>query len=155
MVHVHNRSVVAVPVEFAFAYAADFGRAAEWIFGISALEVRGDIPIGLGAVYRGSMKLGPKTLHSTIEVVDWQQDSRVGTDTVEGFVNRSKWLFEPVGDTKTAITVDIDYELPGGLAGRALGIAIEPFVAIAVRHSDRTLKEILERDFGRTATPSG
>lgn len=145
MVHVHNRSVAAVPLAFAFDYTADFRHAAEWMFGISALDVVGDIKSGLGTVCDGSIKLGPKTLHSKVEVTAWERDKVIATKSIEGFVNNSIWRFQSVGEDRTEITADVIYELPGGIAGRALGRIIEPFVHLAVKHSDEKLKHQLEQ----------
>ena len=36
------------------------------------------------------------------------------------------------------------YFLPGGLAGRAMGKALEPIVALSVRHSDAALRKNIE-----------
>ncbi|MGI8678957.1 MAG: hypothetical protein ACR2LX_09770 [Jatrophihabitans sp.] len=36
------------------------------------------------------------------------------------------------------------YELPGGLAGKALGKAMEPIVGMSVRHSDAALRKNIE-----------
>ena len=43
------------------------------------------------------------------------------------------------------MTVDFRYDLPGGLAGKALGKIIEPFVAQAIRHTDATLRRQVEQ----------
>lgn len=145
MVHVHNESVIAAPQQFVFDYMGDFTNVPEWLFGITKLETISDIKQGLGAVYDGSMKLGPKTLHSVIKISRWEPPTAVETDHVSGFVFRSKWAVEAPSSESTRVIADIDYELPGGMAGRALGKIIEPFVAIAVRHSDETLRKKLEK----------
>lgn len=152
MARIQNHSVVAVPAEFAFGYTADFRNAATWMFGITRLEVVGDIELGLGAVYEGSIKLGPKTLHSTTEVTVFEPGHAVGTESTAGFVNRSTWRFQALGDNRTEILADLEYELPGGLAGRALGRVIEPFVHVAVKHSDEALSRQLVRQYQVHAT---
>lgn len=57
------------------------------------------------------------------------------------------WQFDSTGPESGVLTVDVHYQLPGGLAGRALGAAIEPFVAIAVRHTDAKLRQVLEERY--------
>lgn len=144
MVHIHQESIVSAPQGFVFDYLGDMRNAGEWLFGIDRLEITGDLEHGLGTVYDGSVKLGPKTLHSHVKVVRWEPPSIVGFESVRGFVNRSTWTTRAVDATTTEIIVDLTYELPGGLAGRILGQVIEPFVALAVRHSDETLRNKLE-----------
>ena len=70
------------------------------------------------------------------------QDHRLRVD--QGFKNWSRWQFAPEGPTRTKIDVTFGYELPGGLAGRALGKALEPVVALSVRHSDEALRREIE-----------
>jgi hypothetical protein len=52
-----------------------------------------------------------------------------------------------VGPAETKIGVTFSYELPGGLAGRVLGKALEPIVALSVRHSDEALRRAIEARF--------
>jgi uncharacterized membrane protein len=144
MVHIHRSSTAHAPLEVAFAYVDDYRTVPEWLFGVQKFEPVGDLDRGLGAVFDGSMKLGPTTLHSTIEVTRWKADELIAFESIKGFVNRSTWHFASAGPEATELTVDFEYELPGGLAGKALGRAIEPFVAIAVRHTEHTLREKVE-----------
>ena len=147
MVHVQHVSTIAVPRDFAFDYVADFRNGGEWVFGVTKLEIVGQTQYGLGAVCDGSIKLGPTTLHSHTKIVRWQPPDIVALESVKGFVHRSTWAFSKAGDETTELVADISYELPGGLAGRALGKAIEPFVGIAVRHSDKALRQVLEQRY--------
>lgn len=145
MVDIHHASTAKAPVGVVFAYVDDHRTVPDWMFGLSRLEPVGEKDHGLGAVFDGSMKLGPKTLHSTVEVTEWEQDKVIGMKSVKGFVNWSTWRFNPVDDESTELAVDFTYELPGGMAGRALGKVIEPFVSIAIKHTEQTLRTNVER----------
>lgn len=153
MVHIHSRQVVGVPVDLAFEYTADFRNAATWVFGVTQLEVVGDRQAGLGTVYRGSIKLGPTVLSSEVEIVGWETNARLITKSIAGFVNSCTWQFRGMGDHETELVVDVDYELPGGIAGRALGRIIEPFVSIAVHQSEKALVRILNERYKDVACP--
>jgi uncharacterized membrane protein len=83
-------------------------------------------------------------LSSTIEVTEWEQDSVIAFDSIKGFTNRSTWRFSAAGEEHTKISVVFSYELPGGLAGRAMSRALEPIVALSVRHSDHNLRSHIE-----------
>lgn len=145
MVDIHHTSTANAPVAVMFEYMDDYRTVPKWMFGMSKLEPIGDKERGLGAVLEGSMKLGPKTLHSTVEVTQWEQNKVLAMKSIKGFVNRSTWHFTPVDDETTELTVDFTYELPGGMAGRALGKVIEPFVSIAIKHTESLLREQVEK----------
>lgn len=145
MLHnVHVESTIAAPVEFAFDYVADFRNGSEWVFGVSKLEIVGELQHGLGTVFDGAIKLGPTTLRAQSKIVRWERPHVVGFESIKGFVNRSTWTLNDPGDGTTELVGDIVYEVPGGLAGRALGKAIAPFVGIALRQSEKALREVLE-----------
>jgi hypothetical protein len=40
--------------------------------------------------------------------------------------------------------VKLSYTVPGGLAGRAVGRALEPIVALSIRHIDSALRRNVE-----------
>ncbi|MGH3433508.1 MAG: SRPBCC family protein [Thermocrispum sp.] len=145
MVDIHHTSTANAPVSLMFEYMDDYRMVPKWMFGLSRMEPLSEQTSGVGAVYDGSMKLGPKTLHSTVEVTRWERDEAIAMSSVKGFVNRSTWVFEAVDDEHTRLRVDFVYELPCGLAGRALGKVIEPFVAVAIRHTESQLREQVER----------
>ena len=57
------------------------------------------------------------------------------------------WRFTSTGPTTSKIEVRFSYEVPGGLAGRALGKALEPIVSLSVRHSDEALRKQIEQRY--------
>lgn len=145
MVHIHHSSVCNAPVSVAFGYIDDYRTAPEWMFGLSKFEPVGEKVQGLDAVFQGSMKLGPKTLHSTVKITQWEQDKLIGIDSIKGFVNQSTWQFTSVGEEATELSVDFTYELPGGMAGKAVGRVIEPFISVAIRHTEHSLRDHIEK----------
>lgn len=152
MVHIHHKARSKTPVEFAFDYMTDFRNARDWLFGVTLLEVRSEIQQGLGTVYEGGMKLGPKVLGAVFEVDRLERPSVMHLEYVSGFEVRSLWEFRSIDDEESELELNLDYELPGGIAGKALGRLIEPFVAIAVRHSDATARKILEARYAESKT---
>ncbi len=137
-IHIHRETECAAPVEQVFAYVADYRNVPQWLYGISAFQPTTEVDYGLGAVFDGSMNLGAK-LHSTIEVTGFEEGKTIEMDSIKGFKNTSRWTFEKVGASATRISADVSYTLPGGIAGKALGKVIEPFVKIAVNHSSAAL----------------
>jgi len=147
MVDIHHSAVVGVPVEVAFDYVTSIHNVPEWLYGVRRVAVVSGVDSGLGAVYEGTIKVGA-TLRSRIEVTGWEPGRLMTVESRHGFVNRSTWRFESLGPERTQLTADVSYELPAGLAGKALGKAIEPFVSIAVRHSDSRLRRRLTELYG-------
>lgn len=140
-IHIHKETECAAPVEKVFAYVADYRNTPDWLYGISKFVPTTELDYGLGSVFEGSMNLGV-TLHSTVEVTKFEEGRMFEFESIKGFKNASHWTFEASSPTTTLIKADVQYELPGGLAGKALGKAIEPFVKIAVKHSSEHLAKL-------------
>jgi uncharacterized membrane protein len=144
MVDIHHEGSANAPLHVAFAYIDDYRTTPEWMFGISQFEPVGELDHGKGAVFQGTFQVKPVKLHSTVECTDWEQDRLIAFNSIKGFRNWSTWRFERISDNQTKVIVDFTYELPGGLAGKALGKALEPIVALTVRHSDAALRRNVE-----------
>ena len=151
MVDIHHEGTCAAPVDVAFAYVNDYRNATQWMFGLADFAPHGDKDEGLGAVFNGTFQVRPVKLHSTVECTDWAQDELIAFESIRGFKNSSVWRFMSLGPTSTKIHVQFSYEVPGGLAGRALGRALEPIVSMSVRHSDEALRKHIEQRHRDTA----
>jgi uncharacterized membrane protein len=144
MVDIHHKGACEAPLDVAFAYLDDYRTATDWMFGLAKFEPTGDQDQGLGAVFDGTFQVKPVKLSSTVKVTEWEQDKVIGFESIKGFKNWSTWRFTAAGPSRTEIDVVFSYELPGGLAGRAMGKALEPIVAVSVRHSDAALRRGIE-----------
>jgi uncharacterized membrane protein len=144
MVDIHHEGECAAPLEVAFAYCDDYRNATDWMFGLQKFVPAGDKEHGLGATFDGTFSVKPVKLHSTIEVTEWEENAVIAFKSIKGFANESTWHFYADGPTRTKVKVDFSYYLPGGLAGKALGRALEPLVALSVRHSDAALRKNIE-----------
>ncbi|MEO9140125.1 MAG: SRPBCC family protein [Jatrophihabitans sp.] len=145
MVDIHHEGFAEAPLSVAFAYIDDTSNVPDWMFGISkfhAVDPANDH--GLGAVYEGIFEVRPVKLKSVVEVTAWELDVHIELTSIKGFKNSSTWRFTAAGPTRTKLQVTFSYELPGGLAGRALGRVMEPIVALSVRHSDAALRKHIE-----------
>jgi uncharacterized membrane protein len=151
MVEIHHEGSCAAPVDVAFSYVDDYRNATKWMFGLAEFAPEGAKDHGLGAVFKGTFQVKPVKLHSTVECTDWEQDELIAFESIKGFKNSSVWRFTSTGPASTKIEVQFSYEVPGGLAGRALGKALEPIVGISVRHSDEALRKHIEQHYQDTA----
>jgi uncharacterized membrane protein len=152
MVDIHHQGVCEAPLDVAFAYLDDYRNATDWMFGLASFTPTGEPEHGLGAVYHGTFQIKAVKLSSTIRITEWEPNARIAFQSISGFRNWSTWRFSAPTPTRTQVDVTFSYELPGGLAGRALGKALEPIVAISLRHSDEALRRAIEARY--RATPS-
>ncbi|OBK86201.1 SRPBCC family protein [Mycolicibacter sinensis] len=146
MIQIQSCSTISVPTSFAFAYVADFSLMPEWLYGIQAIRCVNNIPSGVGSRYEGAIKVGA-TLQSSIEIIAHEPNRLLATESRSGIINQTSWLFHELSKELTEVHMTIDYELPGGMAGRVLAKAIEPFISIAVTSTERNLKNNLETRF--------
>jgi uncharacterized membrane protein len=147
MVDIHHEGTCAAPRDVAFAYVDDYRNATEWMFGLADFTPDGDKDHGLGAVFNGTFQVKPVKLHSTVECTGWSQDELIAFTSIKGFKNSSTWRFVSTGPATTKIEVTFSYEVPGGLAGKALGRVLEPIVSMSVRHSDEALRKHIEQRY--------
>ncbi|UGT71019.1 SRPBCC family protein [Nocardia gipuzkoensis] len=125
--------------ESAFAFVNDYQNLPRFLHGVESFTPVGEQTEGVGATFDGHMKLGPASLKSRIEVVRWEENYAIGVKSIKGFQIESTFLFHDKGDRLCTVDAIVDYRVPGGLAGRALGKTIEPFVKIAVQHTTHNL----------------
>jgi uncharacterized membrane protein len=145
MVDIRHEGSCDAPLDVTFAYCDDYRRVADWMFGVAAFgPAEGAKDQGLGAVFDATFSVKPVRLSSTIEVTDWVHEERIAFRSITGFSNSSTWHFAADGPERTTIRVVFSYDLPGGLAGKVLGRALEPIVALTVRQSDQALRREIE-----------
>lgn len=149
MIHVRHSAVSAVPVDVAFAYINDYRNVPHWMFGVSEFYPDGEFDQGLGATFDAAMQIGPSTVRAKLEITEWEKDRVITLASLGDVANSSTWEFTRTADEKTELTVDFAYKLPDGLAGKALGLVVGPFIENAVRNSEETLRQNLEEEFAR------
>lgn len=143
MTHIHHTSEIALPREFVWGYLSDLPRGIpEWLFGVTDFSPEGTQTRDLGARFTGRFQVKPVTLHSTVEVVAWVEHERITLRSVAGFQQETtiELCAAPEG---CVVTATVDYALPGGVAGKAVGRALGPIFAACVRLSDARLREQL------------
>lgn len=145
MIHLHHSATAEIPADRAFTYVDDHRTVPDWMFGVTRFQPVGEQVSGLGALFDASMRLGPRSLESRVRVVEWEYGRSIVLESVAGIRSASSWTFAEIGGGKSRLDVDFAYQLPGGLAGRALGKLIEPIVGTAIRETERALRIQLSR----------
>ncbi|PXX63002.1 ribosome-associated toxin RatA of RatAB toxin-antitoxin module [Nocardia tenerifensis] len=142
----------AASAESAFAYVNDYQNLPRFLYGIQSFTPVGAQTAGLGAAFDGHIKLGPASLKSRVEVVGWEENARIAVKSIKGIEIESTFLFHPKGDARCTVDAIVEFHVGGGLAGRALGKTIEPFVKIAVQHTTHNLITQIAAFHARRAT---
>jgi len=141
MPHIHHEGLAEAPVHVLFDYVDDYRNTTAWLFGLHSFEPSTDVVQGLGSKVDGTFAVKPIKLHSSVEIVEWEKNEVIALESYKGFQLSSRWQFSATGPESSRVVVDFRYELPGGLAGRAMGKAMEPIVALSIRHSDDSLRK--------------
>jgi uncharacterized membrane protein len=153
MAHITCSEAIAAPVAAVFAYVDDHRNTVKYMKDLTKWAPAGSKTHGKGAKFLVAMKAGPMTLESKVDITAWTENRAIGWTSFEGFKQTGKWSFEPDGD-KTLATFDMDYELPGGLAGRVLSRAAEPIVRGNIQQSVRNLRSQVERSSKKVVKPA-
>lgn len=140
---------ITAPAEAVFAYVDDYRNTTKYMKDLVKWQPTTDVTHGKGSKFAVGMKAGPTTLNSVVDINMWTENRIIGWKSLEGFKQTGKWSFKPKGEG-TDVTFDMEYEFGGGIAGRMLSRAAEPFVRANLEASVRNLKTQTEK---RAATP--
>jgi uncharacterized membrane protein len=153
MGHITTSETISAPVEAVFAFVDDHRNTTKYMKDLTKWAPVGPKSHGKGAKFAVAMKAGPMTLSSVVDITTWTANKAIGWKSVEGFKQTGKWSFKPSGDG-TEATFDMDYELPGGIAGRMLSRAAEPIVRSNIEQSVRSLRSQVEKIAKPSARPA-
>ncbi|GAB2674509.1 SRPBCC family protein [Nocardia goodfellowii] len=152
MGHVEHAAVANAPREYAFEYVDDYRNVPRWMFGVKHFTPVGEQTSGVGAVFDTAINLGPMTLHVRGDVIEWEENSVIALRAVKGIEGRMRWHFETLGADTAKISVVCDYQVPGGLTGRALDRVIQAFIGPAIRHTEKHLRQQIESGYQKASS---
>lgn len=150
MGHITISEEIAAPVKTVFDYVDEHSNTTKYMKDLTKWAPVGANSHGKGAKFAVAMKAGPMTLSSVVDITTWTENKAIGWTSIEGFKQTGKWTFKPHGDG-TQVTFDMEYELPGGIAGRMLSRAAEPIVRGNIEQSVRNLRSQVEKGAKRPA----
>jgi len=154
MGHITVSATIAAPVELVFGYVDDHKNTTKYMKDLVKWEPVGSQVHGKGSQFAVAMKAGPLTLDSSVEITEWAENQTIGWVSRKGLKQTGKWSFKPAGSGKTAATFDLEYELPGGIAGRVAGKVAEPIMRGNIERSVQDLKAQTEKLVGKSAKAS-
>ncbi len=139
--------VVAAPVRAVFAYVDDWRNIVHFLHGLRRWDPVAGQEHGLGATFEVELEVGPVRERSLVEVTAWEQDRLIAWESREGFRQSGRWVFAADG-AGTRVDLEIEYVLPGGIAGRLLAKTAEPLAHHQARASLSDLRKQVERQGG-------
>jgi uncharacterized membrane protein len=148
MGHVRQTGHIDVPPEKAFAVAIEAARIPEW--NSSVVEVK-DVagPLDqVGSSYVSVLKLGGRPLEGRWEVSRVERPRLLEfTGTAPGGGRATATNRFEAADAGTDVTIEIEYELPGGfVGGLADKLFVERSIERDVKHSVENFKAICEAE---------
>jgi uncharacterized membrane protein len=135
---------IHAPVELVFGYIDDYRNTTKYMKDLTKWQPAGEKTHGKGAHFEVAMKAGPSTLDSSVEITVWTENKVIGWVSRKGFKQNGKWSFR-TADGGSEVNFDMEYEFGGGIAGRLLGRAAEPFVRSNIEKSVDALKAQTEK----------
>ncbi|MGH3877980.1 MAG: SRPBCC family protein [Actinophytocola sp.] len=129
----------AAPVEVAFAYLADYRNVLDYWHGMTSFEPVGNLDRGFGSTFRSETKIGPSTLKSTIRTVEWEENVRLAYRAVTGMDSATSFDLTPIDENRSRVAFRVEFQLPGGIAGKAMERTLMPFVNTAARKTAENL----------------
>jgi uncharacterized membrane protein len=139
MASITVKETIDAPVAKVFAYVDDYRNTTKYMKDMNKWEPAGDKTHGKGSRFALEMKVGPLTIDGEVEVDTWEENRKIAWKTKKGFRQDGSWSFsEKNGGTEAAFTVE--YDLPGGIAGKMMGKAIEPALKSTLQGSVKQLK---------------
>lgn len=139
MTTIRHRALARAPRKVVFDYVNDYTTVPKWMFGVTKFEPVTDITSGVGATFDATMKIGPKSLSTTLRTTEWIENELVVLESVAGLSVSTRWAFSDDDADVTAAQVEFNYSLPGGIAGRALAALVEPVVGQAIKQTEASL----------------
>ena len=145
MGHITVTKEIAAPVEAVFAYVDDHKNTTKYMQGLTRWKPTTDKVHGKDAEFEVVMKAGPMDLGSVVHITDWKENATIAWKSISGFKQTGKWAFKKKGESACEATLDMEYDLGGGIAGRMVGKVAEPAVRHNLTKSVEALKETTEK----------
>jgi uncharacterized protein YndB with AHSA1/START domain len=138
---------IARPPEEVYAYVTDPSRFAEWQHDVVRVRIQGGRPLGVGARFTTTRRIGPAEQTLTQEVTELSPPRRWAARSVDGPLRASAHVtVEPLeGGTRSRVTIALDFQGQG--IGKLLPLdVIRRMAAKTAPKSYQNLKQRLEQE---------
>jgi uncharacterized membrane protein len=135
---------IKAPVSTVFAYVDDYKNTTRYMKDMTRWDPVGSKTHGEGSRFALSMKVGPLNIDGEVEIDQWVENQAIGWKTKKGFRQDGSWSFTEKGGG-TEATFSVDFDLPGGIAGKMMAKAVEPAIKSTLEGSVKQLKAQTEK----------
>jgi carbon monoxide dehydrogenase subunit G len=139
MPEIHFVEICDAPVEVAFDYLDNYRNVTDCWHGMSSYTPVGELDHGLGSVFQAVSKLGPSTVKSTVKTVGWEKNVRLAYKSIAGMDTSTAFDFTAIDETHSRVDFRVEFTLPGGIAGKALAMTLEPVVNATAKSTVQNL----------------
>ncbi len=130
---------IQAPVSTVFGYVDDYRNTTRYMKDLTRWDPVGSRTHGKGSRFSLAMKAGPLNIDGEVEIDTWEENRAIGWKTKKGFRQDGSWSFTERGDA-TEATFTVEYDLPGGIAGKMMAKAVEPVLKGTLETSVKQLK---------------
>ena len=102
---------------------------------------------GVGAVFKIGVQAGPTHLDGRLQVTEHDRPRRIAFKSLDGPRVVSSWTLTP-RDGGTDVLLSSNYDLPGGIIGRVVGVFVSRNAQSDLDASLRDLKRLVEEESG-------
>lgn len=135
---------INAPVATVFGYVDDYRNTTKYMKDLAKWEPVGSKTRGEGSRFALAMKAGPLNIDGEVEIDTWVENQAIGWTTKKGFRQDGSWSFTEKGNG-TEATFTVEYDLPGGIAGKMMAKAVEPVLKGTLETSVKQLKAQTEK----------
>ena len=145
---VQAQTTIAASADALFECLSDYERAEVFIEGLEELTPTGPKTEGEGAQFGAVIKVGPRTLRSTIEIAALEPGRSITWSSAGDDGQSLRFELEPE-QGETAVSLVISYEEPGGLGGAIIASFVEHTVRERATGALARLREHVSSEPGR------
>lgn len=144
MARVHAEITIEAPVATVFEYVNDFRNVCKYTADMLRWDPVTKKTTGLGARFEAEMQMGPTRQGAILEITGWKRNALIKWDPVRGFDSGGEYKFASAGRGATDVSFEVYFNVPGGIAGKALGKVLEPIARLDAQKSVENLKREVE-----------
>ncbi len=120
MGHLHHVQRIEAPLEYVWKLGMETERIPEWNPYQELRKLSGPFDV-VGTTFEGTVKVLGRPLEATGTIIEVERPKLIHFKAISPTAGPSDWIYRyEAAGTGTVVTLDIDYDLPGGLFGGML-----------------------------------
>jgi len=136
---------IDAPIEVVFEYVTNPRNTIKYTPNFTKFEPVGPLERGLGAIVEATGSFMGMNIKTTLEIVEFEENTKFVSRSVGGVKSTSSWQFKPLPDGGTEVTFISDYSLPGSKLGWLLDkMLVQKDIERTAVESLVNLKKLLE-----------